>query len=109
MRFWHQAHFGLWNRSEWLARSDGWFIHTLPNATSAASYQGYAGARWPKMVAPVITKASPMAGRYMYVHVCACMCMYVHVCACMCMCICMHTAAESSAGPTAIGRTASSS
>ena len=35
-----------------MQRSDGWFLAMLENATSYASFQGYHGARWPKMVGP---------------------------------------------------------
>eukprot|EP00041_Stephanoeca_diplocostata_P002216 m.24554 g.24554 ORF g.24554 m.24554 type:complete len:887 (-) comp13081_c0_seq1:959-3619(-) len=52
MRWWHQVHFPLWGRGDLLARSDGWFSAMLPNATSYAAFQGYTGARWPKMVGP---------------------------------------------------------
>ena len=62
MRWWHQAHFALWGRPSLLANSDGWFVHTLANASSFAAFQGYGGARWPKMVAPVISPDSPLAG-----------------------------------------------
>ncbi len=62
MRWWHQAHFPLWRRPELLARSDAWFSHILQNATSFAAFQGYSGARWPKMVSPVINPDSPLSG-----------------------------------------------
>jgi hypothetical protein len=55
MRWWHQSHFALWQRPELLQRSDGWFVDMLPNATAYANFQGYAGARWPKMVGPATT------------------------------------------------------
>jgi hypothetical protein len=63
MRWWHQAHFALWRRPELLARSDGWFEHIMQNASSTATFQGYKGARWPKMVAPVLNPDSPLSGR----------------------------------------------
>lgn len=51
-RFWHQAHWALWGNADLLHRSDGYYIDALPNATATAAYQGYDGARWPKMVLP---------------------------------------------------------
>ena len=53
MRYWHQAWAGFWGRVEVLARSDAWYDDYLLNASSVAAAQGYAGARWPKMVAAV--------------------------------------------------------
>jgi hypothetical protein len=55
MRWFHQAHFAMWMRPELLQRSDDWFSEMLPNATAYATFQGYAGARWPKMVGPATT------------------------------------------------------
>lgn len=63
MRWWHQAHFGLWQRPELLQRSDGWYVEMLPNATAYATNQGYKGARWPKMVGPETTlRCNPHSG-----------------------------------------------
>jgi len=55
MRWFHQAHFALWQRPELIQRADGWFRDMLPNATAYAGFQGYGGARWPKMVGPATT------------------------------------------------------
>ncbi len=55
MRFWHLTHWALWGRSDLLHRSDGFLVDILPNSTSVAAFQGYDGARWPKMIAPLIT------------------------------------------------------
>jgi len=52
MHWWHAAHFALWNRLPLLERSLGWYDKILPSALSLARSQGYAGARWPKMVGP---------------------------------------------------------
>lgn len=57
MRFWHQAWAPFWGRADVLARSDAWYDDYLQNATSVASAQGYAGARWPKMVAAVANRS----------------------------------------------------
>ena len=57
MRFWHQAYAPFWGRSEVLARSDAWYDDYLANATSVAASQGYAGARWPKMIAAAANRS----------------------------------------------------
>ncbi|MDL4842612.1 glycoside hydrolase family 65 [Aquibacillus rhizosphaerae] len=50
MHWWHAAHFPLWGRAELLEKSMGWYLDILPLAQELADSQGYAGARWPKMV-----------------------------------------------------------
>lgn len=52
MHWWHAAHFPLWRRLPLLERSLGWYEKILPGARELARSQGYAGARWPKMVGP---------------------------------------------------------
>lgn len=52
MHWWHAAHFALWRRLALLERSLGWYNAILPQARELARSQGYAGARWPKMVGP---------------------------------------------------------
>lgn len=52
MHWWHAAHFALWNRLHLLEKSLGWYHTILPVARDLARMQGYAGARWPKMVGP---------------------------------------------------------
>ena len=52
MHFWHAAHFAHWGRGKLLERSLDWYKHILPSAREKARSQGYAGARWPKMVDP---------------------------------------------------------
>jgi protein-glucosylgalactosylhydroxylysine glucosidase len=52
MHWWHAAHFALWNRVHLLERSLAWYSSILPSARHTAQVQGYAGARWPKMVGP---------------------------------------------------------
>lgn len=51
MHWWHAAHFPLWGRADLLLRSMDWYVAILPEARKLARSQGYAGARWPKMVA----------------------------------------------------------
>jgi protein-glucosylgalactosylhydroxylysine glucosidase len=50
MHFWHAAHFALWDRLPLLEKSLAWYQQILPGARDRARSQGYAGARWPKMV-----------------------------------------------------------
>jgi hypothetical protein len=52
MHWWHAAHFPLWGRLPLLENSLGWYEKILPSARERARFQGYAGARWPKMTAP---------------------------------------------------------
>jgi protein-glucosylgalactosylhydroxylysine glucosidase len=52
MHWWHSAHFPLWGRTPLLERSLSWYREILPEAQKKARGQGYAGARWPKMVGP---------------------------------------------------------
>ncbi len=52
MHWWHAAHFPLWGRAALLERSLPWYLRILPEARRTARRQGYAGARWPKMVGP---------------------------------------------------------
>jgi hypothetical protein len=52
MHWWHAAQFALWNRLPLLEKSLGWYESILPAARALAHSQGYAGARWPKMVGP---------------------------------------------------------
>ncbi|MBV9081065.1 MAG: hypothetical protein JOZ62_00195, partial [Acidobacteriaceae bacterium] len=52
MYWWHAAHFALWGRPELLERSMAWYVKVQPLAEQTARRQGYAGARWPKMVGP---------------------------------------------------------
>ncbi len=52
MYWWHTAHFALWGRAELLERSFAYYERILPQAQATAKRQGFAGARWPKMVGP---------------------------------------------------------
>lgn len=49
MHWWHAVHFAYWNRLPMLERSLGYYESILPRARAWAKYQGYTGARWPKM------------------------------------------------------------
>ena len=48
----HVAHFALWGRPEFTARTLDWFRRTLPKARAVAQERGLQGARWMKMTGP---------------------------------------------------------
>lgn len=52
MHWWHAAHFALWDRTELLERSLWWYESILPQARKTATFQGFDGARFPKMTSP---------------------------------------------------------
>jgi hypothetical protein len=52
MVWWHTAHFALWGRPEYTARTLGWFQQILPSARAVAAERGLQGARWMKMTGP---------------------------------------------------------
>jgi hypothetical protein len=52
MVWWHTAHFALWGRPEFTARTLTWYQHTLPAARAVAFERGLQGARWMKMTGP---------------------------------------------------------
>lgn len=52
MVWWHTAHFALWGRPEFTARTLSWYQRTLPVARAIAAERGLQGARWMKMTGP---------------------------------------------------------
>jgi hypothetical protein len=52
MHILHAGWFPLWNRGELLENSFGWYRGILDKAKENAARNGFAGARWPKMVGP---------------------------------------------------------
>lgn len=52
MVWWHTAHFALWGRPAFTARTLDWFQRTLPAARAVARERGLRGARWMKMTGP---------------------------------------------------------
>jgi hypothetical protein len=52
MHWWHSVHFTAWGRFHLFERSLGIYERILPLARETARRQGYAGARWPKMIGP---------------------------------------------------------
>ncbi len=62
MHLWHCGYLPLWNRTELLERSLSWYRKNLGAARANAARNGYAGARWPKMVAfDAVDSPSPIA------------------------------------------------
>lgn len=49
MYWWHAAHYALWNRTDLLEQSMGWYFTAKRGAEEIAKRQGYNGARWQKM------------------------------------------------------------
>lgn len=52
MHWWHCVHFALWGRIDKMLPSLDFYRRILNRAQETARNQGYAGARWPKMVGP---------------------------------------------------------
>ncbi len=52
MHWWHSAHFSYWNRHSHFARTMFFYYRFIDSARARAKRQGFAGARWPKMVGP---------------------------------------------------------
>lgn len=52
MIWWHEAHYGLWNRFDDLNKSIGLYQRILPKALERAKSEGYKGAHWPKCIGP---------------------------------------------------------
>lgn len=52
MVWWHTAHFALWGRPAYTARTLSWYQRTLPSARAVAAGRGLKGARWMKMTGP---------------------------------------------------------
>jgi hypothetical protein len=49
MTWWHEAHYGLWGRTEYLEKLLDWYASVAPKAKSIAQRQGFDGIRWQKM------------------------------------------------------------
>jgi hypothetical protein len=49
MYFWHAAQFYLWGHVDLLEKGLNWYRKILPIALADAKFQGFEGARWPKM------------------------------------------------------------
>ena len=65
MHWWHGVHFALWGRPELLEKSMGWYGTILEKARRTATWQGYAGARWPKMTDPYGNESPSSVGAFL--------------------------------------------
>jgi len=65
MHWWHAANFALWNHTELLERSLGWYDQVAPVASKIASRQGFEGLRWMKMTDPSGTEAPSKVGSFL--------------------------------------------
>lgn len=65
MHWWHEVQFALWNRIDLLEKSMNWYNEILPKATATAQWQGYAGARWPKMTDPYGNESPSSVGAFL--------------------------------------------
>lgn len=65
MIWWHQAHFALWNNTEMLDRTLGWYRTVMPKAREIARRQGFDGVRWMKMTDPKGTEAPSKVGSFL--------------------------------------------
>lgn len=61
MHWWHGTHYALWDRWEMFERSLGWYRAVLPVARQRAAFNGFQGARWPKMTGPEGRESPGMA------------------------------------------------
>lgn len=57
MIWWHAAHFPLWGNDAFLAKNLAWYQAQLPLARELAQSRGLQGARWAKMVGPVMRES----------------------------------------------------
>jgi len=65
MHWWHGVHFALWNRTNLLDKSLGWYESVLEEARETAEWQGYEGVRWQKMTAPEGRKSPSSVGEFL--------------------------------------------
>lgn len=65
MIWWHEAQFALWNRSNLLDRTLGWYEKVEPIARQIAQRQGFDGVRWMKMTDPSGTEAPSKVGSFL--------------------------------------------
>jgi hypothetical protein len=57
MIWWHAAHFPLWGDDALLETNLAWYQAQLPEARALAERRGLKGARWAKMVGPVMRES----------------------------------------------------
>jgi hypothetical protein len=64
MHWWHAVHFELWNRPALMDQTLDWYNSILDQAKSTAQWQGYPGARWPKMTDPAGRESPSNVGAF---------------------------------------------
>lgn len=65
MHWWHAVHFALWQHEDILTKQMAYYFDIFENASQTAHYQGYEGARWPKMVGPDGRESPSTVGTYL--------------------------------------------
>jgi len=65
MHWWHAVHFALWNRPDVLEKQMEYYEQVRAPAEELAQFQGYAGARWPKMTDPRGITSPRTVGNYL--------------------------------------------
>lgn len=65
MHWWHEVHFALWTRLNQLEKSMYWYSRIMPKAKATAAWQGYKGARWPKMTDPYGNESPSGVGAFL--------------------------------------------
>lgn len=65
MEWWHQAHFALWGRPNYLAQTMVWYYRVIEKAKEIAQRQGFTGVRWMKMTDPSGREAPSNVGSYL--------------------------------------------
>ncbi|ROQ21597.1 hypothetical protein EDC38_2223 [Marinimicrobium koreense] len=66
MHWWHGVHYVLWGKPELFEKSLPWYHEVaLAKAREKAQRQGYAGARWPKMIGPQANESPSTVGVFL--------------------------------------------
>lgn len=65
MHWWHSVHFALWGRPQLLEKSMPYYSRILNKARQTSSWQGYRGARWPKMTDPYGNESPSSVGVFL--------------------------------------------
>jgi hypothetical protein len=65
MHWWHGVHHALWGRPELLEKTMAYYSSILGKARQTASWQGYRGARWPKMTDPYGNESPSSVGVFL--------------------------------------------
>ncbi|UBM60619.1 hypothetical protein LAG90_08195 [Marinilongibacter aquaticus] len=65
MVWWHDVHWGLWNRPEILEDQLDWYLRNWKGAKAIAKRQGFDGVRWQKMTDPWGGETASSVGSYL--------------------------------------------